>query len=649
MKRKGLTIRGKILLGFILEVLIFAIYGVYGIITVQNNAVKIDEWNRVIDPSLDAIKDLKLLVVNSQRLTFSFIYSPPQAPTLEEDKQALQNLHEQEYPQLKERISTLIGFWKDSTQVEQMDNAFQKIEALMADQKVALSTFRTVDDRNDFLKISNLNQLVEDKLLPATSLILNDLDRIEQAKKQEKEVYHDDVVDSFQNLKLQTILLVLFITFVGLVLAWLVTNDIVLPIEKINAVIARLSRGELPEESEIDTIRNRGDEVGEIARSVHGLVSGLRSVAAFAESIGRKEYDVPFKPLSENDVLGNALINMRDNLVKMTTLETRQNWANRGLAEFSRILRESSDDVEHMADVVISELVTYLKANQGGFFIVREDEEEEEEPYLELVACYAWDKKRFLEKKIYKGEGLTGQVWQEGEMLYLEDVPDDYVMITSGLGKANPNSILIVPLKAADVVYGVIELASFDKFEDYQREFVEKVAESIAATLAMLKNTEQTQRLLEESKMLAERMAAQEEQTRQYIEEMQATQEELAQRQLLAESKERVIYSNAIVLHVNKRFQITQANDLASQVLYYAPEELKGLSLNELFASEAKYEEMRMQLSRGQSWRGIVTIRAKSGDELWVKILAGTIQNGETTEYMVVLDDINEARMLHVN
>jgi PAS domain S-box-containing protein len=649
MKRKGLTIRGKILLGFILEVLIFAVYGVYGIVTVQNNAIRINEWNRVIDPSLDAIKDLKLLVVNSQRLTFSFIYSPPQAPTLEDDKQALQNLHEQEYPSLKERITTLTGFWKDSAQVEQMEAAFQKIEVLIADQKVALSTFRTVDDRNDFLKISNMNQLVEDKLLPATSLILNDLDRIEQAKKQEKDVYHDDVVDSFQNLKLQTILLVLFVTFTGLVLAWLVTNDIVLPIEKINMVIARLSRGELPEENEIDTIRNRNDEVGEIARSVYGLVSGLRSVAAFAESIGRKEYNVPFKPLSENDVLGNALINMRDNLMKMTALETRQNWANRGLAEFSRILRESSDDVERMADVVISELVTYLKANQGGFFIVREDEEGEQEPYLELVACYAWDKKRFLEKKIYKGEGLTGQVWQEGEMLYLENVPDDYVMITSGLGKANPNSILIVPLKAADVVYGVIELASFDRFEDYQREFVEKVAESIAATLAMLKNNEKTQRLLEESKMLAERMAAQEEQTRQYIEEMQATQEELAQRQLLAESKELVIYSNAVVLHVNKRFQITQSNDLASQVLYYTPEELKKMTLSELFASEAKYEEMRMQLSRGQSWRGIVTIRTKSGDELWVKILAGTIQNGESTEYMLVLDDINEVRMLHVN
>ncbi|NIK73976.1 PAS domain S-box-containing protein [Thermonema lapsum] len=649
MKRKGLTIRGKILLGFILEVFIFAVYGVYGIVTVQNSATKIGEWNRVIDPSLDAIKDLKLLVVNSQRLTFSFIYSPPQAPTLEDDKQALQNLHEQEYPSLKERITTLTGFWKDSSQVEQMEEAFQKIEVLIADQKVALSTFRTVDDRNDFLKISNMNQLVEDKLLPATSLILNDLDRIEQAKKQEKDVYHDDVVDSFQNLKLQTILLVLFITFTGLVLAWLVTNDIVLPIEKINTVIARLSRGELPEENEIDTIRNRNDEVGEIARSVYGLVSGLRSVAAFAESIGRKEYNVPFKPLSENDVLGNALINMRDNLVKMTALETRQNWANRGLAEFSRILRESSDDVERMADVVISELVTYLKANQGGFFIVREDEEGEQEPYLELVACYAWDKKRFLEKKIYKGEGLTGQVWQEGEMLYLENVPDDYVMITSGLGKANPNSILIVPLKAADVVYGVIELASFDRFEDYQREFVEKVAESIAATLAMLKNNEKTQRLLEESKMLAERMAAQEEQTRQYIEEMQATQEELAQRQLLAESKELVIYSNAVVLHVNKRFQITQSNNLASQVLYYTPEELKKMTLSELFASEAKYEEMRMQLSRGQSWRGIVTIRTKSGDELWVKILAGTIQNGESTEYMLVLDDINEVRMLHVN
>lgn len=650
MKRKGLTIRSKILIGFFLVVVIFAVYGIYGIVVLQSSNSKIEESSQVIDPSLDAIKDLKLLVIDSERLTFVWIYSPPQAPTLEEDKQKLQTIHLQEYPRLRERIDKLSTAWQDSAQVQRLERIFRKVDVFLADQKVVMETFKTADDRNDFLKIATMNQLVEDRLSPATLDILRELDVLEAAKKNEKETYREAVVESFQKLQLQTLLLVIFITFTGITIAFLITNDIVRPIERINAIIARLGRGELPEAEETGRIQMRGDEVGEIARSVQGLVKGLRSVAAFADSIGRKEYDVPFKPLSEADVLGNALLNMRDNLAKMTVLEERQNWSNRGLAEFSRILRESSDDIEHMADVVISELVTYLKANQGGFFIVRDDNEDDspdKEPYLELIACYAWDKKRFLEKRIYKGEGLTGQVWQEGEMLYLEDIPEDYIMITSGLGKANPNSILIVPLKAADVVYGVIELASFDTFQAHEREFVEKVAESIAATLAMLKNTEQTQRLLEESKMLAERMAAQEEQTRQYIEEMQATQEELAQRQLLAESKERVIYTNAIVLHLNKRFQIIRNNDLASQILYYAPEELQGMSLSQLFASEVKYEELRLALSRGQNWRGIVTIRTKAGDELWVKVLAGIIQTGDINEYMLVLDDINEARLLN--
>ena len=122
---------------------------------------------------------------------------------------------------------------------------------------------------------------------------------------------------------------------------------------------------------------------------------------------------------------------------------------------------------------------------------------------------------------------MVGQAWEENDTLLITEVPANFVRITSGLGDANPNCFLIVPLTVNDVTYGVVEIASFKKFETHQIEFVKKLAESIAATLSTTKINERTKYLLEQSQMQTEQMRAQEEEMRQNMEEMQATAEEL--------------------------------------------------------------------------------------------------------------------------
>ena len=110
-------------------------------------------------------------------------------------------------------------------------------------------------------------------------------------------------------------------------------------------------------------------------------------------------------------------------------------------------------------------------------------------------------------------------------------MPEEYIRITSGLGDANPRALLLFPLKVDKEAYGIIELASFREYEQHEIEFVEKLGESIAATLASVRGTQKNRQLIEQFQEQTEQMRAQEEEMRQNMEELEATQEELKRRE----------------------------------------------------------------------------------------------------------------------
>jgi len=317
------------------------------------------------------------------------------------------------------------------------------------------------------------------------------------------------------------VILMLFLLF----LLFSVTS----PVLQVTAVLKKLELGEI---DDIEPLKiSSQDELGEMALSTNNLVKGLNLLANFASQVGKGNYSTEYVRLSSNDKLGSLLLDLRNSLTnaqienqKSKYSDERRNWINTGLAIFAELLRSDSSNVSDFAYKIISELIKYIKANQGAILIM--NDENKAEVYLELMATYAFERKKYSDKKIEIGESLVGQCVLEREIIYLTDLPEDYTQITSGLGKSTPRNIMIVPLIFNEETQGVIEIASFGILDKYEKAFIEKVSEAIAATFATIKINQRTAKLLQDSNFQAEQMLAQEEEMRQNMEQIREHQEE---------------------------------------------------------------------------------------------------------------------------
>ena len=332
------------------------------------------------------------------------------------------------------------------------------------------------------------------------------------------------------------IIITILILIVGLSTSYYFSTKLTNAIITIKEKLKQLARGEQADETQT----RRKDEVGDMIVSLNGLVNGLRSYTSFAKEIGRGNLTQSFEPLSDADILGNELLDMRNNLKKAADEKSIRDWVNEGMAHLGEVLRRNSSDTKELTHEIVKSLIKYLNANQGALFMMAEGDKHGD-MYLEQMATYAYDRKKYVDKKVQIGEGLVGQCVLEKSTIHLQEIPRDYISITSGLGAALPETILIVPLIHNDEVYGVIEMASFGKMKEHEIRFVEKVAESIASTISTAQINERTKRLLTQSQQMSEELKAQEEELRQNQEELQATQEQMRRRQVELERENEML------------------------------------------------------------------------------------------------------------
>jgi PAS domain S-box-containing protein len=310
-------------------------------------------------------------------------------------------------------------------------------------------------------------------------------------------------------------------------------------------------------------------------------------------------------------------------------------------------LRASTDSTK-LYDNIIRFVVKYTDSNQGGLFIL--NHENEDDQYLEMLACYAYERKKFIDKRVDVGQGLVGQCFVEGEKIVLHEVPKEYISVTSGLGEATPSALLLVPLKVDGKIYGVLELASFRSYQGFEIDLIEKLSESIASTVSSVRANEGTTLLLEKTQQQAEQMLAQEEVMRQSMEELEATQEEISRRQLDNENVIKAIDSSFAVVEFEPSGVIINANRNFTDLMGYKLSEIKGQH-HQLFmepeqSKTNEYASFWKDLSRGIERKGEFRRINKKGEVLWIKGSYTPMldKSGNIAKIMEIAFDVTSAK-----
>ena len=325
------------------------------------------------------------------------------------------------------------------------------------------------------------------------------------------------------NFNYLTLLIGFGIVLTSLVIALYFARVISYPIIKLKRVLKLVSKGVLPNKLNSPL----SDEVGEMITTVNKIVNSLKKTAEYAQKIGQGEFATDFQPLSKQDILGNALVDMSESLQNANIKDVVRNWIIEGLASLGEILR-NHDSVQKISEEVIQFICYRVEALQGAFFLLEESDEDQDK--LVMKATYAYGKFKNIKRQFYFGEGIIGQCAAEKNIILRSEIPDNYMLISSGiLGDQHPSHLLVVPLIYNDKVYGVIELASLSMFESDKIDFMEEVGAIISRTIFNINVNENTRNLLEKSQVLGQELTDKKEELEQNANKMAKTQVEITE------------------------------------------------------------------------------------------------------------------------
>ncbi|MFN3586687.1 MAG: response regulator [Moraxellaceae bacterium] len=206
------------------------------------------------------------------------------------------------------------------------------------------------------------------------------------------------------------------------------------------------------------------------------------------------------------DELGNmlhAIQKMRDRLKSRFDEDRRAERIKTTVAELGNRMRGDLT-MEQLAANILNYLVPALHGQVGLLYLPDGEE-------LVLKGSYAFTHRKHLSNRIKPGEGLVGQAALEKKQIVLTRVPDDYIVVSSGLGETAPRHIVVTPILHEGELRAMLEIGSLDSLNEEELEIlqlsVEHIAIAVNSALSRMKLSEMLEQTREQAELLQKQQA----------------------------------------------------------------------------------------------------------------------------------------------
>jgi HAMP domain-containing protein/CheY-like chemotaxis protein/signal transduction histidine kinase len=335
------------------------------------------------------------------------------------------------------------------------------------------------------------------------------------------------------------------------------------------------------------TWRDLTDNVNGLAANLTNQVRAIAEVST-AVTKGDLTRSITVEAQGEVAALKDNINEMILNLKDTTQKNTEQDWLKTNLARFTRML-QGQRDMKTVAQMVLSELAPLVEAQQGVFYVNASDNGQ---PVMRLLGGYAYNKRKNLANEFHPGEGLVGQCTLEKERILVTNVPNNYVHISSGLGEAPPNNIVVLPVLFEGEVKAVIELSTFHTFSDTHLTFLDQLTESIGIVLNTIEANTRTEDLLLQSQSLAGELQSQQDELKKTNEQLEKQAESLREsEELLKSQQEELRQTNEelqekAALLARQKAEVEAKNREVEEARWEMEEKAEQLALTSKYKSE---------------------------------------------------------------
>lgn len=202
---------------------------------------------------------------------------------------------------------------------------------------------------------------------------------------------------------------------------------------------------------------------------------------------------------------------------------------------------------------ILQFLTQYLGASVAAMYI-RQDH-----GGLTRAASYGFSREQEQQDQtIHSDEGVVGQAASQDRIITLDELPENYFKVASGLGEGSPRSVVVVPISNDDQVNGVVELGFLRPLTEQDVEFLELVSDNIGTSIEAARYRQRLQEVLAETQQLNEELQVQQEELRTANEELEE------QSRILKESQAHLETQQAELEQTNEQLA-EQSQALADQ------------------------------------------------------------------------------------